>query len=393
MIDLSELKRRRRKKRRIIVQSDKRHFQLSPQGGAKSKGLVEKLPPDVEGAAVAVEHLQTIRDLDSLQSDLTNLAISDQERDDSSISRSSENGEQPEIYENPLKTNVEPNRKENKMPRPQSLSELEFSSDSQEHQDRTLTRSIPSLLNKRQDSNGLQIKCLDLLLKQETERDHDNSSCVNSKIDTKFCLRLLPGNNSTESSPDETVLTESSTSSDEFYQTFIEGDLDSPVAPKLNLSTHPILMKSDREPINIRYSFIGEEMSDSDNIILPSPMYKKEDTSDCFDFESVTKPKCLTLKDNLLNECDEPNCADTEQEPIDPSDKSILFDKSQNLENGLNDTSGLSDRDSGVVTELANRDSDVSLMSMDSKASRFSYSDLPGIDLSFVNGNNEVTEF
>ena len=120
-------------------------------------------------------------------------------------------------------------------------------------------------------------------------------------------------------------------------------------------------------------------------------MYKKEDTSDCFDFESVTKPKCLILKDNLLNECDGPNCTDTEQEPIDPSDKSILFDKSQNLENGLNDTSGLSDRDSGVV--IANRDSDVSLMSMDSEASRFSYSDLPGIDLNFVNGNNEVTEF
>ena len=393
MIDLSELKRRRRKKRRIIVQSDKRHFQLSPQGGAKSKGLVEKLPPNVEGAAAAVEHLRTIKDLDSLQSDLTNLAISDQQRDDSRISRSSEKGEQPEIYENPLKTNVEPNRKENKIPRPQSLSELEFSSDSQGHQDRTLTRSIPSLLNKRQDSNGLQIKCLDLLLKQETETDHDNSSCANSKGNTKFCLRLLPGNNSTESSPDEAVLTESSTSSDEFYQTFIEGDLDSSVAPKLNLSTHPILMKSDSEPINIRYSFIGEEMSDSDDIILQSPMYKKEDTSDCFDFESVTKPKYLTLKDSLSNECDEPNCADTEQNPIDSNDKSILFDKSQNLENGLNDTSGLSDRDSGVVTELANRDSDVSLMSMDSEASRFSYSELPGIDLSFVNGNNEVTEF
>ena len=392
MIDLSELKRRK-KKRRIIVQSDKRHFQLSPQGGAKSKGLVEKLPPDVEGAAAAVEHLRTIKDLDSLQSDLTNLAISDQETDGSRISRSSENGEQPEIYENTLKTNVEPSRKENKMPGPQSLSELEFSSDSQGHQDRTLTRSIPSLLNKRQDSNGLQIKCLDLLLKQETEREHDNSNCINSKGNAKFCLRLLPGNNSTESSPDEAILTESSMSSDEFYQTFIEGDLDSPVAPKLNLSTHPILMKSDSEPINIRYSFIGKEVSDSDDIILPSPMYKKEDTSGCFDFESVTKPKCLTLKDNLSNESDEPNCTDTEQDPIESNDSSILFDKSQNLENELNNTSGLSDRDSGVVTELANRDSDVSLMSMDSEASRFSYSELPGINLSFVNGNNEVTEF
>ena len=397
MIDLSELKRRRRKKRRIIVQSDKRHFQLSPQGGAKSKGLVEKLPPDVEGAATAVESLHIIKDLDSLQSGVTHLTISDQERDHPSISRSSANSEQSKIGENPLKTNVEPNIKENKRPRPQSLTELEFTSVSHGYQDRALTRSIPSLLNKRQeDSNGLQIKpikCLDLLLRQETEREHDNSSCANSNDNTKFCLRLLPGNTSTESSPDEAVLTESSTSSDEFYQTFIEGDLDSHVAPKLNLSTHPILMKSDSEPINIRYSFIGEEMSDSDDIILPSPMRKKEDMSDCFDFESVTKSKCLTLKESLSNQSDKPNCPDIEQDPIDSKDKSILFDKTQNLENGLNDTGGLSDRDSGVVTELVNRDSDVSLMSMDSEASRFSYSDLPGIDLSFVNGNNEFTEF
>ena len=397
MIDLSELKRRRRKKRRIIVQGEKRHFQLSPQGGAKSKGLVEKLPPDVEGAATAVEHLQTIKDLDSLQSGITDLTISDTERNDSSISRSSANSEQSEIGENPLKTNVEPNIKENNRPRPQSLTELEFTSVSHGYQDRALTRSIPSLLNKRQEeSNGIQIKpikCLDLLLKQETEREHDNSSCANSKGNTKFCLRLLPGNTSTQSSPDETILTESSASSDEFYQTFIERDLDSPVAPKLNLSTHPILMKSDSEPINIRYSFIGEEISDSNDIILPSPMRKKEDMSDCFDFESVTKSKCLTLKDSLSNQSDEPNCPDIEQDPIDSKDKSILYDKTQNLENGLNDTSGLSDRDSGVVTELVNRDSDVSLMSMDSEASRFSYSDLPGIDLSFVNGNNEFTEF
>ena len=250
----------------------------------------------------------------------------------------------------------------------------------------------------------MPVKCLDLLLKQETETDHDNSRLANSKGTTEFSLRLLPGNTSTESSPDEIFLNESSTSSDEFYQTFIEGDLDSPVPPKLNLSTHPILMKSDSEPINIRYSFIGEETSDLDDVILPSPT-KKEENSGHFDLESVPKLKSLTLKDNLSNKSDELIDTDTEQELIDSNEKSILSDKSQNLENALNDTSALSDtsalkdtsalsdRDSGIVTEIVNRDSDVSLMSMDSEASRFSYSDLSAIDLSFVNSNNESTEF
>ena len=233
---------------------------------------------------------------------------------------------------------------------------------------------------------------MDLLFNQEIESHSVDSK--STKSDPDFCLKLLPGITSTESSsPDELALTGSPTSSDEFYQTFIEGDLGSPlVAPKLNLNTHPVLMKSESEPINIRYSYDGGETSDSDEIILPSPI-KKEDTSGVFDFDSVTGLKCFTLKDNLSSdETDQLNCTDTEQDSVvDCNDQSILSsDKSQKVPDDIN---AHSDRDSGVVTEIVNRDSDVSLMSMDSELSRFSYSDLPGMDLSFVNGNSEVTEF
>ena len=161
MIDLSEIKRRRRKKRRIIVQNNRQqHFQLSPQGGAISKGLVEKLPPDIEGAAATeVVPIGRDSDLDSVQSGLTSLELSEKETRDSRVDSSSLNGETAGIDGNLSNTKREEGIKERKTvtqntkrSRPLSLNESQFSPVSNGYNDRSLTRSIPSLLNKEKEA-------------------------------------------------------------------------------------------------------------------------------------------------------------------------------------------------------------------------------------------------
>ena len=383
MVDLSELKRRRRKKRRPLTSTpDKRHFQLSPLGGAKSKVLVEKLPLEVEGVALVkdtenVEHKKANGDVKSLETYLNELTIAADETDRDSATTINKTGQNKSKGNKAINSNI----------MSKSLTETEtFNSNKS---DKSITRSIPDLLTSTKGStNDLRIKpvkCVDLLMKQESEigkKNFRNNSGVSP--DLNFNLKHLPGNISIDSSPDVSI--ESPTSSEEFYQTFIEGDLDSHVSPKLNLNTHPALMKSDSEPINVHYSNEIQSNTDDDwvfdnAVILPSPT-KIEDSDVIFDLNSVidtSSPSMEILIDSPRKEAQE------RQETF-----SSL--KCPHSERVLSDPNSLSDPDSQLQAELVNRASDVSLMSMDSEASRFSYANLPGIDISFANDDTEITE-
>ncbi len=154
---------------------------------------------------------------------------------------------------------------------------------------------------------------------------------------------------------------DSPTSGEEFYQTFIEGDVDCAVSPSLNWSTHPMLMKSHSTPVGT----VGADAL-LDDVILPSPISKQ----DTFNFSEMN---CT------LNNANHQTMANRNATSRDSYPGDYYIDLSEEC------------RD--VPTDLVgNRVSDSSLRSMESQASRFSYSDLPGMAVSFPSDEYEVTE-
>ncbi len=387
MVDLTELGRVRKKKRKKIakIELDSRHFQLSPHGGAKSKGPVERLPNGLDGVAVSCGNgeVQVFPGRGSytlLESEINKLKLVNKTSD---LSKSLSNLEATQT-----KREMDPSGARNLSSKhgidrnksSQSLSESNSHgavSHAARSSHKVLNKSSPCLWSTPKNSaRANNHRSRGILL----DTDGAELSPIHKKSGTQDQLNGTGDSgikSGMDDSPNSTQLelqkelsfSVESRSSDEFYQTFIEGDMDSPVSPKLNWSTHPILLKSESEPVTLRIS--KDSLFDSlDDVILPSPMKNEGD----FTFNDVcSKPKRVPFLNQSLS--------------TSGLSKSLIANRGNELH-----STGSDNYRSRSMSESKNRDSEVSLRSMSSTASRFSYDNLPGMNISFTSEDYEITE-